>query len=134
MRQPLVPMFLTIAGAVVYQISSKSVPRGLHPLVAIIAAYVVAIAICLVAMWRWPLTGSLSACARELDWSVAGIGAGAALIEVGFLLSYRAGWPLNLSSVIVNVTAAVILMPLGFAMFDERLSVAKGLGATLCLV
>jgi uncharacterized membrane protein len=124
-------VLLTIAGAVAYQISSKTVPRGIHPLVAIIGAYVAAIAICLLAMWKWPAPVSDSV--RQFDWSVAGVGFGAALIEIGFLLSYRSGWPLNLSSVVVNVAAAVILIPLGFWMFDERLSLTKGVGAALCL-
>jgi uncharacterized membrane protein len=133
MRQPL-PVLLTVAGAVLYQISSKSVPRALHPLLAIIGAYLTAIAVCLLAAWKWPISGSLSASVRQFHWSVAGIGVGAALIELGFLLAYRAGWPLNLASVVVNVSAAVILIPVGFSMFDERLSLAKALGASLCLV
>jgi uncharacterized membrane protein len=131
MRPSLLPLLLTAGGAVVYQISSKSVPRAIHPLVAIMSAYVVAIAVCLMATWKWPLGGSLSL--RQLHWSVAGIGVGAALIEVGFLLSYRAGWPLNRASVIVNVAAAVILIPIGFALFGERLSSPKVLGVALCL-
>jgi uncharacterized membrane protein len=92
---------------------------------------VVAVAVCSISIWKWPLGGSFSL--RNLNWSVAGIGLGAALIEVGFLLSYRAGWPLNLTSVIVNVTAAVILLPISFALFGERLSTPKVLGAALCL-
>jgi len=132
MRQPL-PVLLTIAGAVLYQISSKSVPRGIHPLIAIVGAYVLAITVCLVATWKWPVGAPVWESVRQFNWGVAGVGVGAALIEVGFLLSYRSGWPLNLASVVVNVAAAVILIPLGFWMFDERLSLAKALGAALCL-
>jgi uncharacterized membrane protein len=134
MRESLLPMLLTVGGAVLYQISSKSVPRAVHPLVAIIAAYVTAIALCLFAMWKWPVTGSVSESVRHFNWGIAGIGLGAALIEVGFLLAYRAGWPLNMASIIVNVSAAVILLPVGLAMFGERLTLAKGLGAALCLI
>ena len=134
MPKAWVPLLLTISGLVVYQISSKSVPRAAHPLVAIIAAYVIATAICLLAIFRWPVGGSISDSVRQLNWSVAGVGLGAALIEVGFLLAYRSGWPLSLASLVVNVSAAVILVPIGLAMFDERLSLAKMMGAALCLV
>ena len=134
MRQPLAPLLLTIAGAVMYQISSKSLPRGAHPLVAIVAAYVTAIALCMLATWRWPISGSIADAVRVLNWSVVGVGAGAALIEVGFLLTYRAGWPLSLASVIVNVSAAMVLIPAGLSMFGERLSLPKMLGASLCLL
>jgi len=134
MRESVLPMLLTVGGAVLYQISSKSVPRTVHPLVAIIAAYLTAIVLCLFATWLWPVTGAVSASLRQFNWGVAGIGLGAALIEVGFLLAYRAGWPLNLASIIVNVSAAVVLLPLGLAMFGERITLAKGLGAALCLI
>ena len=133
MRNSLLPMLLTVSGAVLYQISSKSVPRAVHPLVAIIAAYVTAIMLCLAATWKWPVT-SVSESLRHFNWGVAGIGVGAALIEVGFLFAYRAGWPLNIASIIVNVSAAVILLPLGLLMFGVRITLAKGLGAALCLI
>lgn len=134
MRESVLPMLLTIGGAVLYQISSKSVPRAVHPLAAILAAYVTAIVLCLVATWKWPVAGSFADTVRSFNWGVAGIGVGAALIEVGFLLAYRAGWPLSMASIVVNVSAAVMLLPLGLAMFGERLTLAKGLGAALCLV
>jgi multidrug transporter EmrE-like cation transporter len=90
--------------------------------------------LCLLATWKWPVGGSLSASLRQLNWAVAGIGVGAALIEVGFLLVYRSGWPLSIASVIVNVAAAIILVPAGLSMFEERLSLSKVLGGALCLL
>jgi drug/metabolite transporter (DMT)-like permease len=134
MRHPLAPLLLTIMGVVVYQISSKSVPRMAHPLVAIVAAYVTATVLCLLAIYKWPVDGALSDALRPLNWSVAGVGLGAALIEVGFLLTFRAGWPLSLASVVVNVAAGLVLIPVGLAAFGERLSVPKILGAGLCLL
>jgi uncharacterized membrane protein len=133
MVQSVWPILLTISGAVLYHFSSKSVPRGIHPMTAIIVAYVTAILACLVAAWRWPANDSLASSLRQVNWAVGGIGLGAALIEVGFLLAYRSGWPLNIASIMVNVAAALVLVPLGFAAFGERLSVAKGLGIVLCL-
>src|SRR4051794_19856132 len=55
MQQRLLPILLTVTGAVIYQISSKSVPRAVHPLVAIIAAYFTAILLCVLATWKWPV-------------------------------------------------------------------------------
>jgi drug/metabolite transporter (DMT)-like permease len=134
MRAPLFPLLITVAGAVVYQISSKSIPREVHPMVAIIAAYLTAISLCVLAAWKWPVDASFSGSLQKLNWAVAGVGLGAALIEVGFLLVYRAGWPLSIAGVIVNVSAAAILVPVGLAMFQERLSLSKVLGAAFCLL
>jgi drug/metabolite transporter (DMT)-like permease len=134
MRAPLLPLLVTVAGIVIYQISSKSVPREAHPLVAIVFAYVTAMGLCFLAMWKWPVDGSLSGSVQKLNWAVAGVGLGAALIEVGFILVYRSGWPLSIAAVIVNVSAAMLLVPVGLVMFQERLSLSKVLGAAVCLL
>lgn len=135
MRGAWLPITLTITGAVLYHLSSKSVPRTAHPLATIVVAYLIAIAACVLVAAVWPQeAGMRLASARGLGWSVAGIGLGAAMIEVGFLVAYRAGWPLNAASLFVNVTAALLLVPVGFALFAERVSVARGAGIALCLV
>jgi hypothetical protein len=89
MRPPPVPLLLTIAGAVIYQISSKSVPRAAQPLVTIVAAYLTAIGLCCLATWKWPVGGSFSEALRQLNWAVAGVGVGAAFCLLGLVLISR---------------------------------------------
>jgi drug/metabolite transporter (DMT)-like permease len=135
MRSSVLPITLTIAGAVLYHLSSKSVPRTVHPLAAILGAYAVAMVACFIVGLGWPDSeGSSFPTVRGFNWSVAGIGLGAAMIEVGFLIAYRAGWPLNAASLFVNVAAALVLIPIGFALFSERVSPGRGLGIVLCVV
>ncbi|HWQ36773.1 MAG TPA: EamA family transporter [Blastocatellia bacterium] len=133
MRHSLLPLLMTIIGGVLYHLSSKSVPRTLHPLSAIIIAYAAAIVLCLVAALFYQTDESFLASFREIGWAAIGIGAGAAMIEVGFLLAYRAGWQISVTSIIVNVSVAVILIPVGLALFRERLSVWNVAGIILCL-
>jgi drug/metabolite transporter (DMT)-like permease len=133
MKGPLLPLGITLAGAVVYHVSSKSVPRGVHPVLAISAAYLTALGACaiLLAISR---PGAPASSLREMNWAVAGLGLGAFLIEVGFLWAYRSGWPLNSAAVVVNVSVALALVPIGWAMFAERVSVGRLAGILLCLV
>ena len=131
--QSLLPIVLTVSGAVLYHASSKSVPRGMHPLAAIVAAYLGAIAMALLAAWRWPAPESFVASLRHFNWAVAGVGLGALLIEVGFILAYRAGWPLSTTSLALNVAAALLLLLGGLAFFGERLTVTRASGIVLCL-
>jgi len=129
----LLPLGITLMGAILYHVSSKWVPRGVHPVFAISAAYLTALGACaiLLAAWR-PIAPASSL--REMNWAVAGLGVGAFLIEVGFLWAYRSGWQLNSASVVVNVCVALALVPIGWAMFAERISVGKLTGILLCLV
>lgn len=134
MKTSLWPLLMTIIGGALYHLSSKSVPRTLHPLSAIIIAYAAAIALCLVAALFYQADESFAASFREIGWAAIGLGAGAAMIEVGFLLAYRAGWQLSVTSIIVNVSVAVILIPVGLALFRERLSGWNVLGIVFCLI
>jgi hypothetical protein len=134
MKGSWLPIALTITGAVLYHVSSKSVPRGIHPLGAIIGAYVGAILAAFVLAWRWSTPEPFAASFRQANWAVLGVGLGALLIEVGFILAYRAGWPLNSASLLVNVSAAILLIPIGLALFGERFTPGKAAGIVLCLV
>ncbi len=133
MKTSLWPLLMTIIGGALYHLSSKSVPRTLHPLSAIIIAYAAAITLCLVAALFYQADESFVASFREIGWAAIGLGAGAAMIEVGFLLAYRDGWQLSVTSIIVNVSVAVVLIPVGLALFRERLSGWNVLGIILCL-
>ncbi|HZS06092.1 MAG TPA: hypothetical protein VFD58_14730 [Blastocatellia bacterium] len=134
MNNSLWPLLLTIGGGVIYHLSSKSVPKTLDPLLAIIAAYLTALVACLSALLLFPVRDSVADSVRGINWAVPGIGIGAAAIEFGFLLSYRAGWQLNVTSIIVTVAVAVVLIPVGFAFLKERLSGWNVLGIVFCLV
>ena len=133
MKGSWLPIALTITGAVMYHVSSKSVPRGIHPLAAIVGAYLGAIVVALLLTAVWPGAESFRGSFRQINWAVLGVGLGALLIEAGFILAYRAGWPLNTVSLMVNVAAALILVPVGLGLFGERFSPAKAAGVVLCL-
>jgi high-affinity Fe2+/Pb2+ permease len=85
------PILTAIFGAVIYHISSKSFPKSLHPLIGIIFAYVAAIIVCLgLLLFREEVSWTNSL--KEINLAVVGVGIGAVIVEVGFLLAYRAGW------------------------------------------
>lgn len=133
MKGFLLPLLTAISGGVLYHFSSKSVPATFNPVLAIITAYLIAIVVCLLGLSVFPLRGSLTDAAREINWAICGIGVGAALIEIGFLLAYRSGSQLSLSSIIVNVAVALLLIPVSLAFFREKLSAWNVLGIVLCL-
>jgi len=66
--------------------------------------------------------------------AVVAVGLGALLIELGFLLTYRAAWPVSIASVITNGLVAILLMPIGAALFGESITAIKVAGVVLCLL
>jgi drug/metabolite transporter (DMT)-like permease len=134
MNNAWLPLALTIAGGVLYQFAQKSVPRQANPFATIIVAYLVGIACCLIAL-RWSaMPWRVAFAPQSLHWTMAGIGIGAALIEIGFLLVYRAGWYLSEASVMMSISVALLSVPLGLVFFRERLSWINAFGIAFCLL
>ena len=65
--------------------------------------------------------------------TIAAVGIGALLIELGFLFAYRDAWPVSAASLITNGLVAVLLVVAGAAIFGEPLTIAKAIGVLLCL-
>ena len=123
-----------VASNVVYHVSQKSIPAGVHPLLSVAVTYVVAL---LVTLALWPISPGGAPKLSEiskLNWATLGVAVSAVGIEIGFLLAYRAGWNINVGSLIVSVAVALLLIPTGALLFKEHLSAANVTGIVLCLV
>ena len=57
-----------------------------------------------------------------------------AAIEVGFLLAYRAGWQIGITTIAANVAMTVILIPVGVVVFRDQLSLRNVVGLVFCIV
>lgn len=125
---------LIIVGLVVYQLAQKSTDQQANPFVVVIMAYVIGIAACIGGYFLFPRQDTeMLPMMRTVIWSALGIGLGAAAIEIGFMLAYRAGWNLSLLPVSANVCGAVILILIGLIAFRESLSMEKVIGLLLCI-
>lgn len=125
---------LIVVGLVVYQLAQKSTDQNANPFVVVIMAYVIGIAACVVGYFLFPRQDTeLMPMMKTVIWTALGIGFGAAAIEIGFMLAYRAGWSLSLLPVSVNVSAAVLLILIGLVAFRESLSMEKLIGLLMCI-
>lgn len=134
MRSSFLPIAVAVMGGVLYHVSQKSVPRTVSPFSAIIIAYVIGIAVCAIGLAADPAENSFLDSVKQSNWAVVALGVGAAVIEVGFLLAYRAGWNISEASVVMSISVALILIPIGLLAFREHLSVRSVAGVALCLL
>jgi uncharacterized membrane protein len=128
------PFALAVGGMLFYHLSQKSIPKEMNPFVAMIIAYaggIVLLAICALA---YPGKKSFVDSVRESNWAVFVVGAGAACIEVGFLLAYRAGWRISVTAIATNVAATALLVPIGIIVFKDQLSLRNILGLLFCVL
>jgi len=71
---------------------------------------------------------------RESNWAVFAMGAGAVVIEVGFLLAYRAGWNVSTTAVACSAAVTLMLVPIGLLAYKEHLSLRNIVGLLFCLL
>ncbi|HEX8070675.1 MAG TPA: hypothetical protein VF546_12035 [Pyrinomonadaceae bacterium] len=134
MRSYYLPFAVTICGSLLYHLSQRSIPKGVNPFLATIIAYLVGIGLCAACVLLYPAERPLRATLGELNWAVFAVGVAVVLIELGFLLAYRAGWRLSVAAVATNVAVSVILLPVGLFVFKDQLSFRNVLGLLFCVV
>jgi multidrug transporter EmrE-like cation transporter len=128
-----IAVLLAVGGGVVYHISAKSIPRDAAPALVLVVAYAMALAISgLAHLWLPSHPGQMPS-SRLLHPSILGLGLGAAMIELGYVLTYRAAWPVSVASVVVNGMVTALLVPVGLLAFGEHLSFTRVAGMLVCL-
>ncbi len=134
MKNFYLPIMLAIGGNLLYHLAQKSVPKAANPVFVITIAYLVGIAACVLYSFAYPHEKSFTDTLRESNWAVYAMGLGAGVIEVGFLLAYRAGWNISTAAVVCSTAVSLVLIPIGVLAFKEHLSVRNVVGLLLCMI
>lgn len=122
-----------VLGNVVYHLGQRAIPRDANPVVATLAAYLVAIVATLATIPLLARGTPITTAWRVLNWSTVLVGTGIVAVEIGFLIAYRSGWTLGNASLVANATLAVALLGLGVLVFREPVSLTRLSGVGLCL-
>jgi drug/metabolite transporter (DMT)-like permease len=125
-------MALAVVGALFYHVSTKSAPADRHPFTILFHAYLTAGLLCLAILACTAPKELRAAIARPPVVSLQ-IGVAVLLIEAGFLLAYRSGWPVGWAALIQSMLLTVLLLPIGYYLYREEVSVARLAGVVLCL-
>jgi hypothetical protein len=122
---------LAAGGGVIYHVSAKSVPRDAAPSLVLLVAYLTALAISGLAHISLHMEQGHIRSSQLLHPGILGLGAGAAMIELGYVLAYRAAWPVSVTSVVVNSMVAAVLIPAGLMALASTYP-SRGLLACCC--
>jgi len=134
MTPALWSILLTIAGIVLYHLAQHSIPSDLNPAAVVMTAYGIGAVLCLGLMRLLPWTQGEMLTRRLLHPSILFLAVACAMIELGFIWVYRAGWGVALAQPLVNTAATVLLTLIGYLVFREALSLRQWLGvvASIC--
>jgi multidrug transporter EmrE-like cation transporter len=124
---------IAVVGQVLYHVMQKMVSHGAHPVLSLLAFYALAAVMSLPLFWLYPLNVSVAQGLRQLNPAVVGVAVSIVLIELGFLLAYRAGGSLQSSYFTSAAVTTCVLVLIGAVAYAERLDMPKIAGLLLCL-
>ncbi|MDM4767272.1 hypothetical protein [Pelomonas sp. SE-A7] len=134
MKTPLlIALIAAIAGQVLYHLAQKSVSAAAHPVLSLLAFYALAALMSLPLFLLFPLQTGLGEGLRQMNWATVGVALSIVLVEVGFLLVYRAGGSLQTTYIVSALISTAALVLLGWLFYSEVLSGTKIAGLCLAL-
>jgi drug/metabolite transporter (DMT)-like permease len=125
---------LTILSNIFYHIIQKVTPQQANPVLSLAISYFVAGLICLALLPVFPMKEGLRDALKQMNWTTVALAFTLVGLEVGFLLAYRTGWTISLAGLFSNTTVAVLLLPVGYMLFRERLSGVNAMGVVVAVV
>ena len=124
---------LAICSSALYHFSAKSTPANVNFPISLVVTYAVSLGIVFATTFFFPAQSGLVFELKQLNWASFLLAIAIVGIEFGFLLVYRAGWNLGIAAVLVNVVASLILLPVAFFFFKDKISWVNIAGIFVCL-
>ncbi|MBQ2879837.1 MAG: EamA family transporter, partial [Anaerotignum sp.] len=70
----------------------------------------------------------------KANWATYVLAATIVFLEFGYLMVYRAGWPISIASLISNLVVCCILLFVGVLFYKESISARQLIGCAVCVI
>jgi drug/metabolite transporter (DMT)-like permease len=127
----LIPLLLIIGGGVLYHVVQKATPATVDPFLSLAISFGLASLICLGLFAA--RTGFAAVQLHRVNWTSIALGLSVVMIESGYLIGYRAGLKLNITSFVCNNVIALALLVVGTLFYRESFTLRTGSGMVLCV-
>jgi drug/metabolite transporter (DMT)-like permease len=127
----LIPLLLIVGGGVLYHVAQKATPAAVDPFLALSISFGLASLACLGLFAA--RTGFSAAQLHRVNWTSVALGLSVVMIESGYLIGYRAGLKLNITSFVCNNVIALALLVVGTFLYRESFTLRTGSGMVLCV-
>lgn len=129
----VIAITLTVAANVGYHLFQRSIRSDVNPAASLIGTYVTALVLSAVLL-PFLARGEMVVALKKVGWPSIALGAAIVLLELGFLLAYRAGWHIGTAALYSNATVALLLLPIGMLVFAEPMSTRRAIGLAATFV
>lgn len=123
---------LILGGGVLYHLCQKATPAALDPFLALCISFGLASLTCMgICLGRHGLS---AAQLHRVNWASIALALALVGIESGYLIGYRYGLKLNITSFACNTAIALVLLGVGTVIYRESFTVRSASGFVLCLI
>ena len=127
------PLALVVLSNTFYQICAKSVPEDMNPLASLTVTYLVGAALSLILYYALYRGANIVKEYSKLNWAPFVLGLVIVGLEVGFIFAYKSGWPVSTAQIVQAALLTVILIFVGYFLYNEALTWNKLVGVIVCL-
>lgn len=128
------PIALVILSNTFYQICAKSVPEGMNPFAALTITYLAGAAISFILYYTLNKDANIIQEYSKLNWAPFVLGLAIVGLEVGYIFAYKAGWSVSTAQIVQAAVLAVILIFVGYLLYQEPITWNKVAGIIICLI
>jgi multidrug transporter EmrE-like cation transporter len=125
---------IAIIATVAYHVVLTVTLPAASPFLSLAVSYAAGAFVFLVLYTVMPGGPSVRAGLQALNWTALALAAAVVLLDLGFLLLYRAGFDISLGQLTTQSAGALILLGVGVTFFQERLTAINVGGIALCIV
>ncbi|MCS6908945.1 MAG: EamA family transporter [Anaerolineales bacterium] len=125
---------LAILGSVAYHHFVKRISPAIHPIVSIVGIYVGVLLLSGSLLLVFPPAEGYRHHFRQINWVQLAVAISVFLIELGFVLMYRAGWNLSTANLVTGVVINILLVALGLLLLREKVSLINAIGIVLSII
>jgi len=128
-----IALALAITGTVAYHLVTKLMPAGGNPIVILLAAYLFGSLLCVGILIAMPSGAGFRGHFAHINWTAPALAVVVVLIDLGYILLYRSGFPVSLGALVTQASAAIALLAFGVLLFKDKLNAMNFAGVVLCL-
>lgn len=127
------PIALVVLANTLYNICTKSTPENANTFLSLTVTYLIAAVISGLAFFIGSPGARLGDEMRRLNWSAIGLAVSIVALEFGYIWVYRAGWKMNVASLVGNICLACVLVFVGMLLYKESITPRQIAGIGVCI-
>ncbi len=133
-----IPVLIVVISNTIYHICAKSAPEGINTFASLTITYLIGAIFSLVLYVITKAVNhqqlSLLSEYKQINWASIVLGLAIVGLEAGFMLMYKVGWSVSTAQIVTSAFLAVVLVIVGYFIFNESISIQKIAGVAICLV